>query len=336
MENKILVTGGAGFIGSHLTDALLMSGEKVIVVDNLNDFYNPVIKKGNLKAIKAMMTKADIPENHLQIIEGDIRALHQMDKLFANYPIKLVIHLAAMAGVRPSIDAPMLYNDVNINGTLNLLEMCKKYGVKKFIFASSSSVYGNNKKVPFTEDDFVDYPISPYAATKRAGELLCHTYHHLYGMDIACLRFFTVYGPGQRPDLAIHKFTKLIINDEEVPFYGDGTTERDYTYIEDIIDGVVKAIQWVQAGQGLYEIFNLGESRTVNLKEMVTTLEKEIGKKAKLKVLPMQPGDVRKTYADITKAQKILGYHPTTTFEEGIKQFIQWYREVNNITLINV
>lgn len=336
MGRHILVTGGAGFIGSHLTKALLKSQQKVIVLDNFNDFYDPEIKRGNIKAITTKMAELGIPEDHFQIVEGDIRNTEQMDKLFASFSIQLVVHLAAMAGVRPSISVPLLYNDVNINGTLNLLELCRKYGVKKFVFASSSSVYGNNKKVPFSETDFVDHPVSPYAATKRAGELLCHTYHHLYGMDIACLRFFTVYGPGQRPDLAIHKFTKLIINDEEVPFYGDGTTERDYTYIEDIIDGVVKAIQWVQAGQGLYEIFNLGESRTVNLKEMVTTLEKEIGKKAKLKVLPMQPGDVQRTYADITKAQKILGYQPTTAFEDGIKQFIQWYKEVNNIALINV
>ncbi len=336
MDKYILVTGGAGFIGSHLTEALLKSQQKVIVLDNFNDFYDPEIKRGNIKAITTKMAELGIPEDHFQIVEGDIRNTEQMDKLFASFSIQLVVHLAAMAGVRPSISVPLLYNDVNINGTLNLLELCRKYGVKKFVFASSSSVYGNNKKVPFSETDFVDHPISPYAATKRAGELICYTYHHLYGMDIACLRFFTVYGPRQRPDLAIHKFTKLIINDEEVPFYGDGTTERDYTHIDDIIDGVVKAIQWVQTGQGLYEIFNLGESRTVNLKEMVTTLEKVIGKKAKLKFLPMQPGDVTKTYADITKAQKILGYHPTTTFEEGIKQFIQWYREVNNITLINV
>jgi len=335
VDKYILVTGGAGFIGSHLTEALLKSQQKVIVLDNFNDFYDPEIKRGNIKAITTKMAELGIPEDHFQIVEGDIRNTEQMDKLFASFSIQLVVHLAAMAGVRPSISVPLLYNDVNINGTLNLLELCRKYGVKKFVFASSSSVYGNNKKVPFSETDFVDHPVSPYAATKRAGELLCHTYHHLYGMDIACLRFFTVYGPGQRPDLAIHKFTKLIINDEEVPFYGDGTTERDYTYIEDIIDGVVKAIQWVQAGQGLYEIFNLGESRTVNLKEMVTTLEKEIGKKAKLKVLPMQPGDVQRTYADITKAQKILGYQPTTAFEDGIKQFIQWYKEVNKLSLIN-
>ena len=336
MDKYILVTGGAGFIGSHLTEALLKSQQKVIVLDNFNDFYDPEIKRGNIKAITTKMAELGIPEDHFQIVEGDIRNTEQMDKLFASFSIQLVVHLAAMAGVRPSISVPLLYNDVNINGTLNLLELCRKYGVKKFVFASSSSVYGNNKKVPFSETDFVDHPISPYAATKRAGELICYTYHHLYGMDLACLRFFTVYGPRQRPDLAIHKFTKLIINDQEVPFYGDGTTERDYTFIDDIIEGVVKAIQWVQAGQGLYEIFNLGESRTVNLKEMVTTLEKEIGKKAKLKVLPMQPGDVQRTYADITKAQKILGYQPTTAFEDGIKQFIQWYKEVNNITLINV
>ena len=336
MKKSILVTGGVGFIGSHLTEALLKIGYKVVVVDNFNDFYDPEKKRGNIMAIKSQMAKLSIPEDHIQIIEGDIRNIEQLDKLFAAYSIQLVVHLAAMAGVRPSISAPLLYNDVNINGTLNLLELCRKYGVKKFVFASSSSVYGNNKKVPFSETDFVDHPISPYAATKRAGELICHTYHHLYGMDIACLRFFTVFGPRQRPDLAIHKFTKLLINGEEIPFYGDGTTERDYTFIDDIIEGVVKALQWVQAGQGLYEIFNLGESRTVNLKEMVTTLEKVIGKKAKLKVLPMQPGDVTRTYADITKAQKILGYHPTTTFEEGIKKFIQWYREINNIALINV
>lgn len=332
----VLVTGGAGFIGSHLTEDLLKSGHKVVVVDNFNNFYDPEIKRGNIKGIKTKMVELGIPENHCQIVEGDIRDSEQMDKLFATYPIELVVHLAAMAGVRPSISAPLLYNDVNINGTLNLLEMCRKYGVKKFLFASSSSVYGNNKKVPFSENDFVDHPISPYAATKRAGELLCYTYHHLYKIDIACLRFFTVYGPRQRPDLAIHKFTKLIIDEEEIPFYGDGTTERDYTYIDDIIDGVVKAIQWVQAGQGLYEIFNLGESRTISLKEMVVALEQVIGKKAKIKVQPMQPGDVVRTYADITKAQKILGYQPRTAFEEGIKQFVQWYREVNKTAIINV
>lgn len=336
MSKYILVTGGAGFIGSHLITSLLKSGLKVASLDNFNDFYNPEIKRRNIKAITTQMAERGIPRDHFKIVEGDIRDLEQMDKLFASSSIQLVVHLAAMAGVRPSISAPLLYNDVNINGTLNLLEMSKKYGVKKFVFASSSSVYGNNEKVPFAENDFVDHPISPYAATKRAGELLCHTYHHLYGMDIACLRFFTVYGPRQRPDLAIHKFTKLIIDEEEVPFYGDGTTERDYTYIDDIIDGVLRAIQWVQNGQGHYEIFNLGESRTISLNEMVTILEKVIGKKARLKVLPMQPGDVKRTYADITKARKILGYHPVTAFEDGIEKFVQWYKEYNKLSLINV
>ena len=336
MEKYILVTGGAGFIGSHLTKSLLKSGHKVVVLDNFNDFYEPNIKRGNIQEIIKLMEELEIPAQNLQVIEGDIRDTEQLDKLFASSSIQLVVHLAAMAGVRPSISAPILYNDVNTNGTINLLEMCKKYEVQKFVFASSSSVYGNNKKVPFSETDFVDHPVSPYAATKRAGELLCHTFHHLYGMDIACLRFFTVYGPGQRPDLAIHKFTKLIVNAEELPFYGDGSTERDYTYIDDIINGVLKAIDWVQAGQGLYEIFNLGESHTISLKQMVEILEKVIGKKALLKILPLQPGDVQRTFADITKARKILGYNPTTDFEEGVKKFVQWYKEVNNLNLIKV
>jgi UDP-glucuronate 4-epimerase len=211
---------------------------------------------------------------------------------------------------------------VNINGTLNLLEMCKNNKVDKFIFASSSSVYGNNEKVPFSETDNVDYPISPYAATKKAGELLCHTYHKLYDIDMACLRFFTVYGPGQRPDLAIHKFTKLIMNDQEVPFFGDGLTQRDYTYIDDIIDGVTKAIAWVCSGKGKYEIFNLGESNTITLKRMVETLEEAIGKKAKLKKMPMQLGDVNRTFADVRKAKAMLGYNPTMDFSEGIKKFV--------------
>jgi UDP-glucuronate 4-epimerase len=336
MDRYIVVTGGAGFIGSHLTKTLLKSGQKVVVLDNFNDFYDPNIKWGNIQEIKKIVEKLDLPAQNLQVIEGDIRDAGQLDKLFASFPSQLVVHLAAMAGVRPSISAPMLYNDVNTNGTINLLDSCKKYEVKKFVFASSSSVYGNNKKLPFAETDFVDHPVSPYAATKRAGELICHTFHHLYGMDIACLRFFTVYGPGQRPDLAIHKFTKLIVNDEDLPFYGDGSTERDYTYIDDIIAGTLKAIDWVQAGQGLYEIFNLGESRTVTLKHMVETLEKVIGKKAKLERLPLQTGDVQRTFADITKAQKILGYNPTTAFEDGIEKFIQWYKEINTLTMIKI
>ncbi|WP_066633714.1 GDP-mannose 4,6-dehydratase [Desulfolucanica intricata] len=327
----ILVTGGAGFIGSHLCKALLHKNQKVIIIDNFNDFYDPGIKKNNIVEIKKMMGSNGIDSDNLQVVEGDIRDQENLDKLFIEYKINLIVHLAAMAGVRPSIKNPLVYNDVNIRGTLNLLEMCKKYEVDKFVYASSSSVYGNNEKVPFAESDNVDYPISPYAATKKAGELLCHTYHYLYDIDAACLRFFTVYGPGQRPDLAIHKFTKLIINEQELPFYGDGSTERDYTYIDDIIDGVTKTIDWIQAGKGRYDIFNLGESNTVSLKRMVETLEKVIGKKAKLNILPVQPGDVNRTFADISKSKKVLGYNPTMDFEDGIEKFVAWYKEVNNI-----
>lgn len=331
MNNSILVTGGAGFIGSHLCKALLQKNQKVIIIDNFNDYYDPSIKRNNIEEIKNMMKSNGVDNENLQVVEGDIRDIEHLDKLFQEHRIDLIVHLAAMAGVRPSIKEPLLYNDVNVRGTLNLLEMCRKYDIDKFVFASSSSVYGNNEKVPFSEADNVDYPISPYAATKKAGELICHTYHHLYNIDVACLRFFTVYGPGQRPDLAIHKFTKLIFNDEEIPFYGDGSTERDYTYIDDIIDGVMKAIDWVQAGKGRYDIFNLGESNTITLKRMVETLEKVIGKKARINRLPMQSGDVNRTYADVTKAKEILGYNPTMDFEEGIRRFVKWYKKVNNI-----
>ena len=320
--SNILVTGGAGFIGSHLCKALMRDKHRVIILDNFNDFYDPNIKKRNIEELKEMMLDEDLEFNTLSVVTGDIREIKTLSRLFEFENIDIVVHLAAMAGVRPSIENPVLYNDVNINGTLNLLEMCKIHKVDKFVFASSSSVYGNNEKVPFSETDNVDYPISPYAATKKAGELLCHTYHKLYDIDMACLRFFTVYGPGQRPDLAIHKFTKLIMNDQEVPFFGDGLTQRDYTYIDDIIDGVTKAIAWVCSGKGKYEIFNLGESNTITLKRMVETLEEAIGKKAKLKKMPMQLGDVNRTFADVRKAKAMLGYNPTMDFSEGIKKFV--------------
>lgn len=328
----ILVTGGAGFIGSHLCERLLRNGEKVVIVDNMNDFYDPGIKRDNLRKVSGVLELNDIPSDSLVIVEGDIRDLVTLNNVFGERSFEMVIHLAAMAGVRPSITKPMLYNEVNVTGTLNLLEMCRKYGVDKFLFASSSSVYGNNAKVPFAETDNVDYPISPYAATKKAGELLCYTYHKLYNIDVVCLRFFTVYGPRQRPDLAIHKFTRLIFRDEPIPFYGDGTTERDYTYIEDIIDGVWKSIQWIRSGKGKYEIFNLGESKTISLKQMVDTLEKVIGKSARIERLPMQPGDVMRTYADISKSRRVLGYDPKTDFEAGIRKFIEWYTEVNDLS----
>lgn len=324
--SAILVTGGAGFIGSHLCEALLQAGHTVINVDSLNDFYDPEIKKGNISEIFNTIKRKGIAQERFELVEGDIRDYFLLESIFLNRKIELIVHLAAYAGVRPSIDNPLLYADVNVNGTLNLLEMCRKYSVSKFIFASSSSVYGNNKKVPFSEDDNVDFPISPYAATKKAGELLCHAYHALYGIDVACLRFFTVYGPRQRPDLAIHKFAALMAAGKPVPFYGDGTTERDYTYIGDIIDGVVKSIDWVMENKGLYEIFNLGESRTVSLNEMLSKLEAALGMKADLQRLPLQPGDVRRTFADISKAKMLLGYNPSTAFEEGIDCFIQWFK----------
>lgn len=328
-KDYIVVTGGAGFIGSHLCEKLLSLGEKVIIIDNFNDFYDPEIKHSNIKDVVDTVTLLKVNQNNLEIIEGDIRDLIFLDNVFREHQVNMVIHLAAMAGVRPSIENPILYNNVNINGTANMLEMCKKYKIKKFIFASSSSVYGNNNKVPFSESDCVDFPISPYASTKKAGELLCYTYHHLYDIDTACLRFFTVYGPRQRPDLAIHKFTKFIYEEKEIPVFGDGYTERDYTYIDDIIDGIIKAIDWVNNNK--YEVFNLGESNTVSLNYMIETLEGAIGRQANKVYLPMQLGDVQRTFADITKSKNILKYSPKTSFEIGIQHFIKWYKSKNCI-----
>lgn len=323
---RILVTGGAGFIGSHLCEYLLQKGFNVIALDNFNDFYDPAIKRENIHEIERVIRETGLPQNIFQVVEDDIRNKQSMDELFARETPEIVIHLAAMAGVRPSIANPELYYDVNVTGTLSLLEVCRSYGVGKFIFASSSSVYGNNDRVPFAESDFVDHPISPYAATKKAGELLCHTYHSLYGIDMACLRFFTVYGPRQRPDLAIHKFARLLADGHELPFYGDGSTQRDYTYIDDIIDGVYKSMLWVTAGEKRFDVFNLGESQTITLNHMVKTLEEAMGVKAKLNRMPMQPGDVLRTYADITKSKQKLGYNPSTDFQQGIKRFIKWFR----------
>ena len=237
----------------------------------------------------------------------------------------MVIHLAALAGVRPSIERPMEYVEVNILGSMNLWELCKDYGIKKFICASSSSVYGNNEKIPFAETDNVDRPISPYAATKKCGEILGHTYHHLYDIDMIQLRFFTVYGPRQRPDLAIHKFAKIISDGEEIPFYGDGTTARDYTFVEDIVDGITKSIVYLENHNKVYEVLNLGENQVVSLKEMLVEIETNLDRKAKLNRLPMQAGDVQKTNADITKAKKMVGYTPKTNFQNGIKKFVEWF-----------
>jgi UDP-glucuronate 4-epimerase len=324
--STIVVTGGAGFIGSHLCEALLKKGNTVINIDSFNDYYDPKIKRNNVEETRSFIRVNQIDDNSYKVAEGDIRDCGFLKQVFEENQVDTIVHLAAYAGVRPSIQNPVLYTDVNINGTVNLLEISKMCDIKRFVFASSSSVYGNNTKVPFAEDDVVDFPISPYAATKKAGELLCHTYHSLYNINMACLRFFTVYGPRQRPDLAINKFTNLISAGQPIPFYGDGSTERDYTYIEDIIDGLTKAIQWVGEGNGKYEVFNLGESNTITLSRMVKAIENALGKRAEINRMPMQPGDVNRTFADVTKAKEILGYNPRMEFEEGICKFVKWFQ----------
>jgi len=315
MKN-ILVTGGAGFIGSHLVDRLLSEGEwRVSVVDDLNDFYDPAIKRANASPHEK--------NSNYQLFKADIRDQAALRNIFAGKGFDCLVHLAARAGVRPSLDQPRLYAETNINGTLNLLELAREHGIKQFVFGSSSSVYGINAKVPFAEEDPIRQPISPYAATKAAGELLCHTYTHLYGIRCVCLRFFTVYGPRQRPDLAMHKFARLISEDKSIPVFGDGTTRRDYTFIDDIIAGVRSAIDYDKTD---YEVINLGESRTVELRELISLLEKELGKTAQIDRQPLQPGDVPQTFADIAKARRLLGYNPQTQIEEGIHTFVRWFQ----------
>jgi UDP-glucuronate 4-epimerase len=288
----------------------------VICLDNFDSFYDPKIKIKNVEGVKKKF-----PEQ-FELVTGDIRNPEHLQETLRKDQIDLVVHLAARAGVRPSISDPLLYQDVNIRGTIVLLESCKAYGIKNFIFASSSSVYGENQRVPFTEEDLDIQPISPYGATKRAGELLCYSYHHLYGMNIACLRFFTAYGPRQRPEMAIHKFTRLIDRGEKIPIYGDGSSRRDYTYIDDLIDGILAVIRYHKG----FEIYNLGESQTTSLKELIRLIEKAIDKKANIETLEPQAGDVSVTYADITKAKRMLKYQPGVKMEEGIKRFVDWYR----------
>lgn len=317
MAIKILITGAAGFIGSNLTDSLLNLGHAVLGIDNFDSFYGRSIKEANIRVA--------LQNNSFTLMEGDIRDKEFLDKCFSFFKPELVIHLAAKAGVRPSIANPVEYYDVNVMGTLNILEIMKKYNLKKLIFASSSSVYGNNKKVPFSEADPVDNPISPYAATKKAGELLCHTYHHLYDFDIFCLRFFTVYGSRQRPDLAIHKFTKAILENETITLYGDGSSRRDYTHIDDIVEGVLDAMKNLKG----FDIFNLGESDTTPLLNLVSIIETATNKKAILKFLPMQDGDVVQTYADISKSRKFLGYNPKVKIEAGIERFVDEFSVIN-------
>jgi len=313
---NILVTGGAGFIGSHLVDRLLSEGGwQISVVDDFNDFYDPSIKRDNVNRQKA--------NQNYRLFEADIRDREALAEVFRENTFDCIVHLAARAGVRPSLELPLLYSQTNIEGTVNLLELAREHGTKQFVFGSSSSVYGINANVPFSEEDPIRQPISPYAATKAAGELICHTYTHLYGIRCVCLRFFTVYGPRQRPDLAIHKFARLLSEGKPIPVFGDGTTRRDYTYIDDILAGVRAAIDYSESD---YEVINLGESRTVELRELIALLEKELGVSATIDRQPLQPGDVPQTYADISKAKRLLGYNPQTQIEVGIHRFVEWFR----------
>jgi len=311
---KILITGAAGFIASHLCERLLAAGHSVVGLDNFDDFYDPAIKEENLAIAR--------DHSAFTLVRGDIRDPDALAGLPED--VDTIAHIAARAGVRPSIAQPVLYYDVNITGTLRLLEFARERGISRFISASSSSVYGNNEKVPFSEEDRVDKPISPYAATKKAGELLCHSYHHLFGITCLNLRFFTVYGPRQRPDLAIHKFARLLAAGEEIPMFGDGSTRRDYTYIDDILHGVEGAIRWVHENEGAFEIINLGESRTIELREMIRVVGEEVGIEPRIQRFPMQPGDVERTFADISKARRLLGYDPKWEFRDGVREFVRW------------
>ena len=310
----ILVTGGAGFIGSHLCERLIRGGREVVCLDVFDNFYAKTVKLRNIDALKS--------EEHFHLYEGDIRDPALLENLFGHHSLDAVVHLAARAGVRPSLEMPRLYADVNVTGTASLLEHSRAFKVRKFLFGSSSSVYGNSETAPFSESVPADEPVSPYAATKRAGELLAYTYHHLYGMDVGCLRFFTVYGPRQRPEMAIHKFARLIDRGEPVPVFGDGSSARDYTYVDDIVSGVAAAVDRVQGFQTL----NLGRAEVVTLLELLGHLERALGKKARIIRQAEQPGDVRQTCADVSRARKILGYEPKVGIEEGIGRFVEWYR----------
>lgn len=314
MSGVVLVTGAAGFIGSHLCERLVNDGWTVVGLDNFCDFYDPAIKRRNIQALLA--------SDRFRLVEADIRDESRIQEVMAESRPECVVHIAAMAGVRPSIKAPGLYVAVNVDGTVNLLQACARWGVKRFLFASSSSVYGNNEKVPFSEEDPVDHPISPYAATKKAGELLCYTFSHLYGFRAICLRFFTVFGPRQRPDLAIAKFMRLMAQGEEIPIYGDGSSSRDYTYISDIIEGVVAAMEVDHQ----YRIYNLGGSNPVTLRELVSAIEAVTGLRARIRHLPPQPGDVERTFADLTRSRKELGFEPKVSLLEGIEKQWEWYR----------
>jgi UDP-glucuronate 4-epimerase len=312
-NNTLLVTGGAGFIGSGLIEKLLPT-HKVVCVDDFNDYYSPAWKEENISSFHG--------NKNFTLYRCDVRDLDNLTQIFKNHKIDKIVHLAARAGVRPSIKQPHLYEEVNVKGTLNLLELAKNFSVPQFIFASSSSVYGNQEKVPFSETDPVNEPVSPYAATKKSGEMLCYTYAHLYKIKTTCLRFFTVYGPKGRPDMAPYLFTEAALHDKPITKFGDGTTRRDYTYIDDIVEGIIKAIE----NPFDFEIINLGNNKPVTLNEFISTLEKATETKINLLTLPIQPGDVNQTYADIEKAKRLLNWEPKTSLEEGLKQFVSWYK----------
>ncbi len=313
-KTRILVTGGAGFVGSHLVEALLPKGHSVGVVDNLDDFYPPARKRQNLEEIARV--------GKFSFHESDICNLNALRPVFEKERPEVVVHAAARAGVRPSIEQPKLYEEVNVAGTLNLLELARTFGVRKFIFISSSSVYGATARAPFCEDHVEMRPISPYAATKLAGELMAYTYSHLYSLPVVSLRLFTVYGPRQRPDLAIHKFAASLVAGKPIPIFGDGSTGRDYTYVGDIVAGILAAIDYGTT----YDVFNLGNSHPIKLLDLVRQLEEVTGKRAQLAFLPMQPGDVPLTWADVTKSRRLLGYEPRTSLREGLEKFWQWFQ----------
>ncbi len=313
-NERVLVTGGAGFIGSHLCEALLGLGANVCAFDNFDPFYGADIKRRNLDA-------AEKNENFL-LIEGDIRHTADLEKALVWSPT-IVVHLAALAGVRPSIAEPSRYMDTNLVGTAKLLQRCAETGIRRFVFASSSSVYGNNRSVPFSESHPVDDPVSPYAASKKAGELLCHSFAHLYEMSVTCLRFFTVYGPRQRPEMAIHKFVRTIVEGQTVTLFGDGSSSRDYTYVDDIVDGTLRAIQKLDG----YRIYNLGSSQPIALNALVKEIETKLEMEADIQYWAMQAGDVDRTFADVSLAEKDLGYRPEVTIEDGLHRFVQWYRK---------
>jgi UDP-glucuronate 4-epimerase len=315
---KVLVTGGAGFIGSHVCESLAARGDDVVIVDSFDPFYSPAVKRRNVESL--------LRDGGAELVEADIGDVDTIARRLSA-PVDAIIHLAARAGVRPSLEKPLEYARTNVEGTLAMLELARRLGVRPFVFGSSSSVYGDATPVPFLESEPASEPISPYAATKRAGELLCRSHAHLFGLSIICVRLFTVYGPRQRPDLAIHKFARLMTDGRPIPFYGDGSTERDYTFVADIVDGVVRALDWALAAEPhAFEIVNLGESQTTSLSQLVEMISAELGVEATLDRQPQQPGDVQRTYASVEKARVLLGYDPRTSMRDGIRQFVDWFK----------